>query len=148
MDMNSQFIKYMLACPQLNKLYSLFGEVSDAARHIIRLPDGIVYEKKYVDGSKSVQKYADWQINIFDSAVFCYQAPKNSENLSEYNQAQSICDWVQKQRIAQNYPVFDGVKAVDVECRPTNPQVAGVDENGIAKYTVGIRVTFAPEYVE
>ena len=100
----------------------------------------------YVDGGKFLQIYSDWQLLCFSSAAYNWQPPENSENLTEYDNAQAICDWIREQSKIRNFPKFDDA-VEDIEPRPTNPQIMGVDVNGIAKYAVGIRVIFKGKMV-
>lgn len=81
-------------------------------------------------------------MNCFDSATFQYQPPTTSENLTEYDNAQSICDWIIAEDNSKSYPIISEETVIKVEPRPTNPQIAGIDENQIAKYVVGLRIYF------
>ncbi len=146
MDKNKAMLDWLLTCPNVKHLYALFGDVEDGGKHLYRQPDGIHRERRYVDGGKFLQIYSDWQLLCFSSAAYNWQPPEDSENLTEYDNAQAICDWIQEQRASRNFPEFD--EAVeDIEPRPTNPQIMGVDVNGIAKYAVGIRVIFKGKMV-
>lgn len=135
--MNELIIKYLMNCPNLEYLYSLFGEVEDANKIITRMQDGLIV--KYIDGSK--HKYSDFMITCYDTISFNYQPPEDNENLSEYENAQAICDWIEEQTILPDLSSI-GKNTTKIEALPTNPQIAGIDENGMTKYMVGLRVSY------
>lgn len=84
---------------------------------------------------------------IYEQLTHEYQDTSTSENLTAYNEAQSIINWINTQRTDKNFPTMSKT-VVDVEPIPTNPQIAGVDSQGLAKYIVGVRVTFKGEYIQ
>lgn len=143
MDDNEVFLNWILNCPNLTYLFSLFGTVSDGARHMVRMPDGVVSRTEYIDGSVGVVRYNDYSIMLYDSACVEWQPPDDSENLTEYANAQAIIDWCIAQNRAGNLPEFADREVERVEAATSNPTIAGIDENGIAKYMITIRVVFA-----
>lgn len=140
-DKNKIMLDWLLTCPNVSRLYALFGDVKDGAQHLYRQSDGTLIQRKYIDGTRFEQAYSDWQLLCFNTVAFNWQPATGSENLNEYENAQAICDWIETQRKAHNYPPFKE-EVEDIEALPKNPQTAGVDSTGIAKYMIGIRVTF------
>jgi len=140
MDHNTAMMEWLLQCPQVSRLYALWGSAVDGAMHYLRLNDSV--SRAYLDGG---------QDQTLDCTILCYHRfhrdadgrdAETAENLLSYREAQAICDWVKEQDGRQRFPAIPGVYAV--EPRPANPQIAGTDENGLAKYMVGIRVWYGP----
>ena len=137
MDHNTAMIEWLLTCPQVSRLYALWGSAADGTMHYLRLNDSI--NRAYLDGGLD---------QTLDCTILCYHrfqrdwdtGQEAHENLLSYQEAQAICDWVKEQDKRQHFPDIPGVYAV--EPRPANPQIAGADENGLAKYIVGVRVWY------
>lgn len=142
MDKNTAMFNWLMQCPNVKHLYALFGDIEDGGKHLYRQPDSVKTQRKYVDGGRFEQICSDWQLLCFDSVAYNWQPPQNNENLTEYENAQAICDWIEIQRKNKHYPEFNET-VEDIESVPTNPQILGVDvTTGMAKIAVGIRVTF------
>lgn len=138
-------VEWLGRCPAVDKLYSLFGDIKADTNLLTRLADGVEFERKYVDGGKYEVTYSDWVLICYVNVAWNYQPSDKSENLLSYQDCQAICDWVAQRRKEHDFP-YENAK--DVYCVPNNPQVNGVDEaNGIAKYTIGIRVINEGEMV-
>lgn len=137
-NINKKVIQWLSTCPNVDWLFALFGEVSDGAQHLTRLSDNTI--QKYIDGGS--KKYSDFILNCFNSVSYFWQPPENSENLTEYDNAQEICDWIETQNENNNFPDLENCTVYSVVPIPTNPQIAGVDENQLVKYAVGFRITY------
>jgi hypothetical protein len=138
MDHNTAMIEWLLKCPQVSRLYALWGSAVDGAMHYLRLNDSI--HRAYLDGG--LDQTLDCTILCYHRFQRDYHDPALAENLLSYKEAQAICDWVKEQDSQQHFPEIPGVYAV--EPRPANPQIAAIEENGLVKYMVGIRVWYGP----
>jgi hypothetical protein len=133
MDLNTAMIEWLHTCPQVSRLYALWGAAADGAMHYLRMGGGVA--GAYLDGGTD---------RTLDCAVLCFhriQSDDPRESLLGYAEAQAICDWVTEQDARRRFPAIPGVYAV--AC-PAGPQIAGAGDSGLAKYTVGIRVWYGP----
>lgn len=149
MDKSEAMIAYLQQCPVVrdNPTYFNFAEGEDNTKQLIVLGNDKSVTKPYIDGSV-LRKYT---LTIIDYRSVAYQALVNvtgysNENVDEFNNVQSLIDWVEEQDEAQNYPDFGTDCVVEkVESLSDTPKLNGVDHSttpNLAKYSISIQVTY------
>ena len=149
----SEIFDYLRTCPQLADLWSI-GASEDIGVKVI-LPQGASQKVKYEDFIDTMgtyncdivpyaSVYEDYQIN-------CYQhldtndssAPQYNVNVLNFDEVQSICDWIGEQNDNNNLPELTGKKVIAVECNPFIPQIRFVDsERNIIGYFITVRIRY------
>ena len=159
----AEIFNYFRQCPQLNDLWSI-GATEDVGIKVI-FPNGSSQPFQYseslnvngeyeCDISVTPSVYEDYQINCYtyyDTSD--NSAPEYNINVLNFDEVQSICDWVKEQNENKNFPEITGKNVVSVECLPFIPQIRYVnqEENTVAYFiTVRIRYVnpFKQGYVE
>lgn len=143
----------MRNCPELSDLWSI-GASEDIGVKVI-LPQGASPAMQYHENLDIADRYncemipypsvyEDYQIN-------CYQMlDTNDRNIPDYNlnvlnfdEVQSICDWITEQNEKHNLPTITGKKVVSIECNPFIPQIRYVDtQKNIVAYFITVRIRY------
>ena len=150
----TQFFDYLRQCPQLADLWSI-GATEDIGVRVI-LPQGASQLYQYnermdVNGDYECDitpfpsVYEDYQINCYvayDSADS--GAPEVNMNVLNFDEVQSICEWITEQNENGNLPEISGFNVVSVECNPNVPQIRYVNTE---ENTIGYFITVRLRYV-
>ena len=149
----ANLFEYFRQCPELEDLWSIASTEEMGVRVI--LPQGASPKHQYQDGT---DVYGNYQCEIVpypsiyeDFQINCYEwydvnddsSPLKNENVLTLEQVTSICDWVEAQNNANNFPVI-GEKIVSIECNPFVPQIRYVNPE---ENTVGYFITVRLRYV-
>ncbi len=148
-DKNQAVIDFLIACPtiQQNPLFFNFLNAKDDNKQIITQANDIMLNDRYIDGS--VLKRFLFTIVDFRSIVN-EPIPKVegyvNENVEEYQDVQSIMDWINLQNDLQNYPDFGTDCFIDdMRTTSANPNLNGVDTDvtpALAKYSMSIQIDY------
>lgn len=159
MSKYSDIFAYLRQCPRLSDLWSIAG--SEEMGNTVILPQGASDFVQYLESedvgawyeceiTPYLSVYEDYQINCFryyDAADDTQ--PSANINVMTLDEVQEICDWVQAQNDADNFPVITGrdgkpLKVISVECNPPMPQIRYVDST---KNLIAYFITFRVRYV-
>lgn len=149
----AEIFNYFKKCPELQNLWCI-GATEDAGVNVI-LPQGASIKAQYqvepdVTGAYECEAipyssyYEDFQINcyrIYDSKDGT--SPESNLNVLTLEEVQGICDWIEAQNEAENFPKISGKPVFAVECNPSVPQIRYVNpqDNTIA-YFITVRLYF------
>ena len=147
-----ELFNYFRQCPYLKNLLSIAGEGERG--NIIILPQGaspaVQYQEFFdtaggynctIEPYPSV--YEDFQINCFE----WYDTKDNNppylnENLLTYQDVCGVCDWINQQNMADNFPNI-GEQIISIECNPFVPQIRYVDSaTNTGCYYITVRVRY------
>lgn len=159
----AELFEFMRTCPQLENLYSIAGTEEIGARII--LPQGSSQTYRYLEQIDVLHGYqcdmVPFESVFVDYQINCFQAydpkdttePEYNANVLNYDEVQSVCDWVRAQNEARNLPEITGRKVVSIECLPFVPQIRYVNaDEGIVAYFVTVRLRYVNDaaqiYVE
>lgn len=153
MDKYAALFEYFRTCPYLKNLMSIASE-SEQGNTVI-LPQGaspaVQYQEQFnVNGGYECiiepypSVYEDFQVNCYEwYDVKDTNPPKFNENVLTYQDVCGVCDWIEAQNEAENFPEI-GEKIVSVSCEPFTPQIRYVDPD---TNTVGYFITVRLRYV-
>lgn len=153
MDKYAALFEYFRKCPYLKNLMSIASE-SEQGKTVI-LPQGaspaVQYQEQFnVNGGYECiiepypSVYEDFQVNCYEwYDVKDTNPPKFNENVLTYQDVCRVCDWIEAQNEAENFPEI-GEKIVSVSCEPFTPQIRYVDPD---TNTVGYFITVRIRYV-
>lgn len=153
MDKYAALFEYFRKCPYLKNLMSIASE-SEQGNTVI-LPQGsspaVQYQEQFnVNGGYECiiepypSVYEDFQVNCYEwYDVKDTNPPKFNENVLTYQDVCGVCDWIEAQNEAENFPEI-GEKIVSIECNPFVPQIRYVDPD---TNTVGYFITVRIRYV-
>ena len=142
-------INFLCACPtiQNNPLFFNFINAKDDNKQIVTMGNDKNINKPYIDGSV-LKRYS---FTLIDYRSVSYQAivkaqGYTNENVQEYNDIQSVIDWVNEQEDAKNYPDFgDDCQIEEMRVVTENPVLNGVDTQlkpALAKYSFTIQIDY------
>ena len=144
-DKNKEFIRYLRGCPEIDKIYISFADAKSETRSFVPLTNSR-HVKTYIDGGKLM--YFDFVIVDYSQSNINpvpMDDNKVNKNILDLAELQKIIDWVNTQKEERNFPAFgEDCEPEELYSLTANPGIAGVDQNGLAKYTIQIRY----EYVE
>jgi hypothetical protein len=153
MSKYAKIFEYFRQCPELENLWSIASTEEMGVRVI--LPQGASSKYQYQDGT---DVYGNYQCEIVpypsiyeDFQINCYEwydvnddsSPTKNENVLTLEQVTSICDWIEEQNNAKNFPDISE-KIVSIECNPFVPQIRYVNPE---EKTVGYFITVRLRYV-
>lgn len=98
------------------------------------------YIKMYTSGN-TLKEYA-FAIVMYKS----FDTGYSNTNIEEMYDVQKFMNWIDEQNRNKNYPLINGVNKI--ENLQNMPNLAGVEENTIAKYMFQCKVTYVEERVK
>lgn len=153
MDKYSALFSYFRQCPYLSNLMSIASEGNRG--NTVILPQGASPAVEYQESIDTLGNYEcviepypsvyeDFQINCYE----WYDTKDNSppqfnENVLTYQDVVSVCNWIEVQNAAGNFPEI-GERIISIECNPFVPQIRYVDPD---TNTVGYFITVRVRYV-
>lgn len=149
----SEIFNYMRSCPKLSDLWSIAATEDMGVKVILPLGASPAVEyREHIDVTDFYEcdvipypsVYEDYQINCFQAFdASDSNAPDYNVNILNFDEVQSICDWIAEQNENNNLPVITGKKVVSIECNPFIPQIryVNVQENIIA-YFITVRIRY------
>lgn len=149
----SEIFDFMRKCPALENLWSI-GATEGSGVKVI-LPQGAsakVQYQEHIDmtGGYNCEivpypsVYEDYQINCFQTFdAKDSSRPNENLNVLNFDEVQSICDWVAEQNDCGNLPLISGKKVVSIECNPFIPQIRYVNtQENIIAYFITMRIRY------
>ncbi len=136
--------KWLLPC--IKGFAPVFGEFKDNA--VTVMPDTSAVLQEYLDGTKKFSKtYAiQCYFSVADSfKIFEESDIENSENITEYELAQSVNEWIERQNEVENFPEVDGWQTVSIAPTSKMPNFDGISESDdvtLARYTIFVTVIY------
>lgn len=138
MDINVAMLNYLRGCEELgyflkfNTITTSVGEVSiDTISSDYAL-------KRYTNGDQLKEYiFAIVLMKLHDTGDL---SDINTESMYD---ATKVAEWIDEQNRIGNLPAISGVQSI--ENLQNMPDIAGVDENGVAKYLMQCKVTYIEE---
>lgn len=147
MDKSQAVLNFLQTCPviQQNPLFFNFGNVQDNAHQTSTRSDDVALHKPFIDGS--VSRRFTFSIDSFKSVAYNPVVEGlTDENLEDFQDVQSILDWINAQDVLQNYPAFDPEFIIEkMETLTTKPELVGVDTTTtppMAIYRISIQIDY------
>ena len=147
MDKSQAVLQFLQTCPtvQTNPLFFNFGNVEDNAHQAIIRSDDVALHRPYIDGS--VLRRFTFSIDSFKSVAYNpVVSDLSDENLEDFQDVQTILDWINTQNDLRNYPQFDSVYVIEsMETLTTKPELVGVDTTlnpPMAVYRISIQIDY------
>ena len=157
MSRATELFDFLRTCPQLNDLWSI-GATEDVGVSVI-LPQGSSQVYRYneqVDGLGNYECdmipnesiFEDYQINLYKPYIAQDTSePQYNINVLNYDECQSVCDWIMEQNSLRNLPTITGLNVVSIECNPITPQVLYVNvEEDVIGYFITVRLRYVNPY--
>ena len=143
----------MRMCPQLANLWSIAASEDVGVRVV--LPQGASQKRQYAEGIDTLGNY-NCDIIPFpsyyeDYHINCYQAydtkdnstPEDNINILNYNDVQSICDWIERQDDNNKFPDITGENVISIECNPSVPQIRYINpQDNTVCYFITVRIRY------
>ena len=154
----TELFEYLRTCPQLNDLWSI-GATEEVGVSVI-LPQGASQVYQYLNERTDTlgnyncdivpfpSVYEDYQINLYKPYYSGDQSsPEYNINVLNYDECQSICDWIMEQNEEENLPSLTGIDVVSIECNPVTPQVLYVNvQEDVIGYFITVRLRYVNKY--
>jgi hypothetical protein len=152
LDKYATLFDYFRQCPYLKNLMSIAAENNKGVTVI--LPQGaspaVQYQEQFdVNGDYNCtiepypSVYEDFQINCYEwYDVNDTNPPRHNGNVLTYQDVVSVCDWINEQDRAGNFPDI-GEQIVSIECNPFVPQLRYIDaDTNTAGYFITVRIRY------
>lgn len=147
MTKDSAMLTFIRNCATINTspVYFNFGKAKDNAHQLISHADDIATCKPFIDGS--VQMRYTCSIDSFKSVSLNPSvANKQDENLDDFEDVQSVIDWLKEQADLRVYPDFGPDCIIDeLKVTTTRPQVVKVNEEvnpPLAVYRITVEINY------
>ncbi len=150
----STLFEYMRQCPQLNNLWSIFGEIEKGSQIIFPRGSSPIYAAEnegwdvtgeYVGTLAPYPSiYEDFQIDMVQRTD-----PNDDRNTADninivsYDEVEQVCSWLLEQNAKRNLPKIEGLKVLSIEPTGTAPVVWSVDDkNQLIVYAITVRLRY------
>ncbi len=137
--------KWLLPC--IKGFAPILGKFEDEQTTVVPAESEITTQ--YLDGScafwKSYAVQCYFSVAEEPFKIFADADAEDSENISEFELAQSIQEWVREQDRNGNFPIVDGWAVEMVEPTSAMPNFDGVDDSGdtmLARYSIFVRIHY------
>lgn len=142
-------IEYLMTCPAIanNPLFFNFAQKEDNNQLFVRYADDTITEKTFVDGSR--ESLYTFTMIVYKSVAYnAVIAGRDDENLDEYIDVQSICDWIEEQNDNNIFPNFGEGCYIDSIETLTNVPIVNTNKTedemqpALAQYSLGVRIKY------
>ena len=146
MNKNQAMLDFLQTCPSIrdNPLFFNFGKVENNAHQANLKSDDISVHKPYIDGTE-LKRYT-FHLDSFKSVA--YNPVVNGlpdENMEDFEEVQSILDWINEQEDLKNYPAFEDCIIDKMRSLSTKPELVGVNTTlspPVAVYRISIQIDY------
>ena len=150
----STLFEYMRQCPQLNNLWSIFGEIEKGSQIIFPRGSSPIYAAEN-EGWDVTGEYVgtlapypsifeDFQIDMIQRVD-----PNDDRNTADninivsYDEVERVCNWLLEQNAKRNLPKIEGLKVLSIEPTGTAPIVWSVDDGQqLIIYAITVRLRY------
>lgn len=107
-------------------------------------PESISLITNYSDMERKNYRYGAEKEYAFSILIVKpYSTCGDDLNLEAMNFAQAFMDWMEEENRRKRYPVFpDGCQVKKMECLQNMPNLAGVSQEGLARYMIQCRLIY------
>lgn len=150
----STLFEYMRQCPQLNNLWSIFGEIEKGSQIIFPRGSSPIYAVED-EGFDVADEYngtlAPYPSIFEDFQVDMIQRidPNDDRNTADninivsYDEVEQVCTWLLEQNAKRNLPKIEGLKVLSIEPTGTAPIVWSVDDGQqLIVYAITVRLRY------
>lgn len=146
MTKHQVMLEFLQTCPKIrdNPLFFNFGKVESNAHQANMRSDDVSLHKKYIDGTE-LKRYT-FHLDSFKSVAFnpVIQGLPD-ENMEDFEDVQSLIDWINEQDELNNYPAFENCIVDKMQSLSTKPELVGVDTTlspPVAVYRISIQIDY------
>jgi hypothetical protein len=139
-------LDFLQTCPSIrdNPLFFNFGKVENNAHQANMRSDDVSLHRPYIDGTE-LKRYT-FQLDSFKSVAYNPVIQGlTDENLEDFNEVQSLIDWVNEQDDAHNYPAFKDCVIDKMRSISSKPELVGVNTTmspPMAVYRITIQIDY------
>ena len=150
----STLFEYMRQCPQLENLWSIFGEIEKGSQIIFPRGSSPIYavenESWDVTGeyvgvlSPCPSIFEDFQIDMVQSSdPNDDRVTADNINIVSYDKVEQVCSWLLEQNSKRNLPQIEGLRVLSIEPTGTAPVVWSVDDSKqLIVYAITVRLRY------
>ena len=146
MTKHQVMLKFIQTCPMIkdNPLFFNFGKVENNAHQANMRSDDVSLHRPYIDGTE-LKRYT-FHIDSFKSVAYNPVIPGlPDENMEDFEEVQSLIDWINEQEELKNYPAFENCIIDKMRSLSTKPELVGVDTTlspPAAVYRVSVQIDY------
>lgn len=146
MSKNQAMLTFLQTCPSIrdNPLFFNFGKVENNAHQANMRSDEVSLHRPYIDGTE-LKRYT-FHLDSFKSVAYNSVIPGlPDENMEDFEEVQSLIDWINEQEELKNYPAFENCIIDKMRSLSSKPELVGVDTTTsppIAVYRISIQIDY------
>lgn len=146
MTKHQAMLEFIQTCPKIgnNPLFFNFGQVENDAHQANMRSDDVSVHKPYIDGTE--QKRYTFHLDSFKSVAYNpVIAGLPDENMEDFEDVQTLIDWITEQDELRNYPAFEDCVVDKMRSLSTRPELVGVDTTlspPMAVYRISIQIDY------
>jgi hypothetical protein len=146
MTKHQAMLEFLQTCPMIraNPLFFNFGKVENDAHQANTMSDDVSLHRPYIDGTE-LKRYT-FHLDTFKSVAYNPVIPGlPDENMEDFENVQSLIDWINEQDDLKNYPAFDQCVVDKMRSLYTKPELVGVDTTlspPMAVYRISIQIDY------
>ena len=148
MNKNQAMLTFLQTCPAIrdNPLFFNFGKVENGAHQANMRSDEVSLHRPYIDGTEL--KRFTFHLDSFKSVAFnpVIQGLPD-ENMDDFNDVQSLLDWINEQGELKNYPAFENCIIDKMRSLSSKPELVGVDTT-LSPPTAVYRISIQIDYLD
>ena len=146
MNKHQAMLQFLQTCPSIrdNPLFFNFGKVENGAHQANMRSDEVSLHRPYIDGTE-LKRYT-FHLDSFKSIAYnpVIQGFPD-ENMEDFEEVQSLLDWINEQGEAKNYPAFEDCIIDKMRSLSTKPELVGVNTTmspPTAVYRISIQIDY------
>ena len=146
MTKHQAMLNFLQTCPRIraNPLFFNFGKVENDAHQANMRSDDVSLHRPYIDGTE-LKRYT-FHLDTFKSVAYNpVISGLPDENMEDFEDVQSLIDWISEQDDLKNYPAFEECVVDKMRSLYTKPELVGVDTTlspPMAVYRISIQIDY------
>lgn len=148
MTKHQAMLKFLQTCPSIrdNPLFFNFGKVENNAHQANMRSDDVSLHRPYIDGTE-LRRYT-FNLDTFKSVAYNpIITGLPDENMEDFEDVQSLLDWINEQGELKNYPAFEKCIIDKMQSLSTKPVLVGVDTT-LSPPTAVYRISIQIDYLD
>lgn len=146
MNKNQAMLDFLQTCPAIrdNPLFFNFGKVENGAHQANMRSDDVSLHRPYIDGTE-LKRYT-FHLDSFKSVAYNpIVTGLPDENMEDFEEVQSLLEWINEQGDAKKYPAFENCIIDKMRSLSSRPELVGVDTTlnpPMAVYRISIQIDY------